>query len=67
MDGYEFLIQMHYVLDGGPPVIAVSGLASSADHQRTEAAGFATHIDKPFDDNRLLAAIGAVIARQRSK
>ena len=65
MDGYEFLMQLHGVLDAAPPVIAVSGLASSADHRRTEAAGFAKHLDKPFDDVGLLAAVGAVISRQR--
>ena len=67
MDGYQFLLQMHDVLDEAPPVIAISGLASSADHRRTEAAGFATHLDKPFDDIGLLAAIGSVIAHRRPK
>jgi CheY-like chemotaxis protein len=65
MDGYEFLLQLHEIVDAAPPVIAVSGLASSADHRRTEAAGFATHLDKPFDDIGLLAAVGAVIGPQR--
>lgn len=63
MDGYEFLLHMHD-LDEAPPVIAVSGLASSADHRRTGAAGFASHLDKPFDDIGLLAAIGAVTRRR---
>jgi CheY-like chemotaxis protein len=68
MDGYEFLLQLRDLPGGiAPPVIAVSGLTSSADHRRTEAAGFASHLDKPFNDVGLLAAVGGAVARQRPK
>jgi len=65
MDGFEFLHALRKV-EGHThePIIAMSGLASSADHQRIEAAGFAGYLDKPFDDVRLLAAIDDAMARR---
>lgn len=67
MDGFEFLQALRN-LEGyvHKPVIAMSGLASSADHRRIKEAGFARYIDKPFDVVRLLAAIDVAMA-QRSR
>jgi CheY-like chemotaxis protein len=65
MDGFEFLHALRNS-EGhmNQPVIVLSGLASSADHQRVKAAGFAGYIDKPFDDARLLAAIDDALTRR---
>ncbi len=61
LDGYEFIRALQALPDAAPPVIAMSGFASSADHLRTDAAGFAGHVDKPFDVRRLAAALEAAI------
>lgn len=66
MDGYGFIQALHDKPGAtAPPVIAVSGLASREDHRRTARAGFEGHLDKPFDDGGLLAAVGAVVDRLR--
>ena len=66
MDGYEFIRALHDRPDiTAPPVIAITGFASREDHRRTERAGFEGHLDKPFDDAGLLAAVAAVIGRRR--
>ena len=66
MDGFEFLHALRNLEGHTPqPVIAISELTSSGDHRRLKAAGFAGHINKPFDDVRLLAAIDDAMASCR--
>ena len=64
MDGYEFIRALRTGSDRGPAVIAMSGFASSADHLRTEAAGFDGHVDKPFDERRLATAIETALSHR---
>jgi len=67
MDGFEFMRAARQLPDTSlPPVIAMSGLTSGSDHARTEAAGFAGQLDKPFDEQHLVVAIETAIARSVS-
>jgi len=67
MDGFEFLHQLSRLHGADhPPVVAMTGLASHADHQRTQTAGFEGHINKPFDDTALVSSVRAALNHRRA-
>jgi CheY-like chemotaxis protein len=66
MDGFEFVREVSRIYgEDHPPVVAVSGLASKSDLQRTQAAGFDGHLNKPFDDKALVSAVRTTLDHRR--
>ena len=57
MDGYALARTIAANVADPPPVIAISGHASERDVQRSLDAGFARHLGKPADYERLVATI----------
>jgi CheY-like chemotaxis protein len=57
-DGYELLVKLR-LLPGmkDVPAIAFSGYAMEEDYARALASGFAAHLAKPIDPEKLLAII----------
>lgn len=67
MDGFEFLIELSRLQGRDhPPVVAVTGFVSEADHQKTDAAGFEGHLNKPFDDTALVSTVRATLSHRRT-
>jgi signal transduction histidine kinase len=62
MDGYDLIHTIAATFSDPPPVIAMSGHVSERDVQRSIAAGFARHLGKPTDYQRLVETI-AELAR----
>ena len=57
MDGYALLRAIAATVSNPPPVIAMSGHVNERDVQRSLDAGFARHLAKPADYQRLVATI----------
>lgn len=67
MDGFEFLRELTRTEGNDrPPVVAVTGLVSASDRERTRAAGFDGHLGKPFDDVALISAVRGSIDHRRT-
>jgi signal transduction histidine kinase len=65
MDGYALIERIGGTIDGPPPpVIAMSAYVGEEEVERTRRAGFARHLGKPADYQRLVATI-AELARSR--
>jgi CheY-like chemotaxis protein len=56
---------MRHLRGRGLPAIAMSGYGSDEDVQASLEAGFAEHLTKPVDLNRLIAAVQRVTAAER--
>jgi CheY-like chemotaxis protein/anti-sigma regulatory factor (Ser/Thr protein kinase) len=66
MDGYELVREISSGMFGGsPPVIALSAYASGADLERSMRAGFARHLGKPADYDRLVTVIAELTSGVR--
>ncbi len=57
MDGYALVRAIAATVANPPPIIAMSGHVSERDVQQSIAAGFARHLGKPADYQRLVETI----------
>jgi len=63
-DGFELLRDIRALgpeNGGDVPVIAMTAFGRTADRNRTNAAGFQAHLEKPFVPTKLLDAIKSVL------
>jgi len=59
--GYDLAVRLHALPEAANSVlIAVSGWGQERDRTRSRAAGFAEHLVKPVDIERILATIAAI-------
>ena len=65
MDGFEFLRKLRQVPGRADvPILALTGYGRPEDVERAHAAGFYSHITKPFDFEALVAALKGLRARR---
>ena len=64
MDGYELARRLRAAPEtAGATLIALTGYGQPQDRERSKAAGFNHHVEKPVDPDRLLALLNDIDAR----
>ena len=65
MDGFEFLRKLRQMPDRAHvPTLALTGFGRPEDVERTRAAGFYSHITKPFDFEALVDVLKGLPLRK---
>jgi two-component system CheB/CheR fusion protein len=65
MDGFEFLRKLRQMPSlADVPILALTGFGRPEDVERARAAGFYSHITKPFDFDALVAVLKGLPARK---
>jgi CheY-like chemotaxis protein len=71
LDGPDALARIHAEAAAAgrlsPPAVAVTGQASTGEIEACLAAGFAAHLGKPIDQERLLAVLSGVIGARPTR
>jgi CheY-like chemotaxis protein len=63
MDGYELARRLRAQADGGElALVAVTGYGQDMDRRASALAGFAEHLVKPVDLDRVCAAVDHLLA-----
>ena len=66
MDGFEFLRRLRQLPAGKDvPVLALTGFGRPEDIQRARAAGFYSHITKPFELDKLVEVLQSLPLKKR--
>ena len=61
MDGYQLAEKFQTTLPQPPRLVAMTGYGQVADRDRTAAAGFAAHVVKPVDFDRLAEVLDGLL------
>jgi CheY-like chemotaxis protein len=64
-NGWDLLRRLDEENHRPPHAVAMSGFGSGADTEKSRAAGFETHLVKPFPPEELESALQAVVSRRK--